>query len=649
MADGVIENIFLVNAPAGSGKTTTIKKMIVNHTTYHPDDNILCITYTNRAADELKKGLDTDKIHISTIHSFLHSFIGIYFSHKQILELYFELYGERIRKRISNETCDSNVMASNEKYATKYGALNYEAVKKNLTALSYNETQYSALYYGGLSHDDLITFSEEVFKRFSVISKRLSQKYQIIFIDEYQDSSASVLRIFYEAVRGTSSRLYFLGDKMQQIYKNYDGTFEKELPSLNHDISLSTNHRSIPVIINILNNIYNDPSFKQEASETNMTIEPDHLPRVLICDDMQERLEIEKCTYPKTLLLFLFNQKKFDSIGAGNLYRQVKGMGKYSFISQIDAADVLTDDTAENPDPLFKLLFIMNQIAGFYASNNLGSIIQLLKGNPKIFDKEVCMVSNHSDKVRLKGLIERIIETYSETDELCTIHTVLDVSKETSLVKADYINTIEEDSEYTSVLQVGIGEFKAVINFLSSQNVSTQHGVKGESHDTVFFIAEDSTNIPIVHMYRFFELWSSMDFSLGEFEQFYYEYLKWIDEVVQTLGFKLSSINRDLHDKHNGYLGEKCRELLQYYESHEIFNKLCSQPYNDYLARQNVTNAKACFKESTPYGTLSAYKLFYVGCSRARRNLTIFVDKSKISTYVDRFVEKLRRTGFVVE
>ena len=35
MADGVIENIFLVNAPAGSGKTTMVKKMIVDHTIYN--------------------------------------------------------------------------------------------------------------------------------------------------------------------------------------------------------------------------------------------------------------------------------------------------------------------------------------------------------------------------------------------------------------------------------------------------------------------------------------------------------------------------------------------------------------------------------------------------------------------------------------
>ena len=96
---------------------------------------------------------------------------------------------------------------------------------------------------------------------------RLTQKYQSIFIDEYQDSAASVLRMFYKACLNTKSNLYFLGDKMQQIYKNYDGSFEEELKTLNTDIKLDINHRSIPDIVSVLNNIYNDKGFKQNPSK----------------------------------------------------------------------------------------------------------------------------------------------------------------------------------------------------------------------------------------------------------------------------------------------------------------------------------------------------------------------------------------------
>lgn len=57
MADEVNENIFLVNAPAGSGKTTWIRQQVESYLLRNPKDNILCITYTNRAAEELGRDL----------------------------------------------------------------------------------------------------------------------------------------------------------------------------------------------------------------------------------------------------------------------------------------------------------------------------------------------------------------------------------------------------------------------------------------------------------------------------------------------------------------------------------------------------------------------------------------------------------------
>lgn len=55
-----------------------------------------------------------------------------------------------------------------------------------------------------------------------------------------------------------------------------------------------------------------------------------------------------------------------------------------------------------------------------------------------------------------------------------------------------------------------------------------------------------------------------------------------------------------------------------------------------------------CFKESQVYGSLSAYRLFYVGCSRARRNLSIFIDKSKIEGFTSRLTKKFNEIGFEV-
>jgi len=120
-----VNNCFLVNAPAGSGKTTQIKAMIKQFITDNPKDNILCIIYTNRAADELSKDIKTPNVFIGTIHSFLHAFMKRYFAHQDILNLYFEMFGETIKKRINNLEADENIAVSNEKYKEKYGDLNY--------------------------------------------------------------------------------------------------------------------------------------------------------------------------------------------------------------------------------------------------------------------------------------------------------------------------------------------------------------------------------------------------------------------------------------------------------------------------------------------------------------------------------------------
>ena len=218
-----LNNCFLINAPAGSGKTTEIKSMVQRCIIDNPKDNILCITYTNRAADELSKDVLSKNVFIGTIHSFLKP----YFAHQNILELYFEIYGARISERIDNKGQKDSITESNARYIEKYGKLDYDTVKKNIKVLSYNESPFSSLYYGGLSHDDLISFFKAVFNRYPVIGKRISSKYQFVFIDEYQDTMSDVLKIFFESVHNTKTKLFLFGDRMQQIYKNYDGSFEE--------------------------------------------------------------------------------------------------------------------------------------------------------------------------------------------------------------------------------------------------------------------------------------------------------------------------------------------------------------------------------------------------------------------------------------
>lgn len=68
-----------------------------------------------------------------------------------------------------------------------------------------------------------------------------------------------------------------------------------------------------------------------------------------------------------------------------------------------------------------------------------------------------------------------------------------------------------------------------------------------------------------------------------------------------------------------------------------------------YNSRKNVTNAKKCLNERNVYGPLCAYRLFYVGCSRARKNLVIIINKTDVSDFENKLSTKLSACGFIVE
>ena len=209
-----LNNMFLVNAPAGSGKTTYIENTIINLLAQYPNRRILSITYTNRAKEELNSRINSKNVTVDTIHSFLSDFVGLYFSKPEVIDLYLQVFEKKIKALIDNGEDDSK----NARYIDKFGKLDFETIKNNLHKVFYNEQSYSSYYYGGLSHDDMLLFCRKMFEKFEMLKKRLSNKYRYIFIDEYQDTSADVLYIFYQSVLNTSSTLYLLGDKMQEMH-----------------------------------------------------------------------------------------------------------------------------------------------------------------------------------------------------------------------------------------------------------------------------------------------------------------------------------------------------------------------------------------------------------------------------------------------
>ena len=646
MANAINNNMFLVNAPAGSGKTTFIKDKINEIVSNDKDCKILCITYTNRAADELISKINSKNVKISTIHSFISEFFKIYFSNKDIIELYFETYKGDILDRINNISNDERNEIANQKYKEEHeGNLSFEYLKNNTKSISYNELPFNSLYYGGLSHDALLSFAEILLDKYPIIKKRLSSLYKYIFVDEYQDTSANILRFFYNAVKDSQTTLFLCGDKMQQIYKNYDGTFENELSTFNNsDFLLRTNYRSSQSIVTVLNNIYNDPSFVQEVSNIQ---KQGNKPQIYIAEDVNLTLNAIEDITPKILKLFIYNKDRFEKIGAKNLYEKVSDMEKYSFGSKNSPVDVLLTNDIDNPDPLFRLLFEINDFLKKYKLKQYGLLVQKINNKKsKIYNKELLKINKHEDKKNFQNLIESIYSKYNE--DILIIDFLKFLNDKQFLLNSVTENYFEdsEENEYLTVLEQSIEEFRKLCEYIENPKISTQHGVKGEGHDEVVFIAEDSTRNPYVRMYDFFELLAKNEVRYNEFEKFYYEYVKDIRNFEYLNNIKLSELKKDTYNQYVNSLNELLQNLNQKYNNNVYYNFFFSDAYPSYLSRPAVTQFNNALKINNIFGTLIAYKLFYVGCSRAKEILKVIVERSKIDSFYNEFKTKMQQLGF---
>ena len=646
MADAIVENLFLVNAPAGSGKTTWIRKNVRKYLLQNPNDNVLCITYTNRAAEELGKDVDSNRVYFGTIHSFINDFIGSFFSHESILELYWEVYKNQIVERIENISQNGNWAESNMRYIEKYGGLTPEIVRSNITMISYNQAPFNSLYRGALGHDDLISFTRLAVERFPVIKKKISDKYQVVFIDEYQDTATDVLQIFYSSMIGKKSKLYLLGDKMQQIYRNYNGEFETYFNIFNKSINLLVNYRTTPKIVSILNKIYNDECYKQTAYEKNKDENMDFLPEVRIVTDIEKNVSELMEQYKDSLILYLSNKSRFYNIGVGELYDAYSGMEKYSFGKKYNAVDVLTKEEIRENDALLSFLFTVNIIVDYFTKEFYGEVFRIIRKAGTYFNYEKFIIRKHIDKHLVKDKLDDIVALYNELST--TVDDFLSLCVEKKYIREEFYSAVVEENDYQLVKNVKVQEVKVLADYMSDPKISTQHGVKGESHDTVVFVADNSRSNPVVHMSKFFEMWSNIDITLSEFDAFYYIYSQMLNQIENKIGMKCSQLKADTYISVASIIDEELQVFTKKNETNPYYIQLLKVKMDKYFGKKNVTNVKECLKEGTVYGPLCAYRLFYVGCSRAKRNLVIMINKKDIEGFEDKLRNKLMITGFNV-
>ena len=296
----------LVLAGAGSGKTRVLTHRIeylVKQCNVNPS-NILAITFTNKAANEMKNRLynadcNAGFMHVSTIHSFCASVLR-----KEATALNkrtnFSIYTEDDKKSVLKKIVKEIVQDSDSSMVDEVAnALSY--LKNNASTVAgfagevddetvdqflsdedadylsdsiekFTEDGDEKKYFAVLSEynrklhennaldfDDLLFYVHKLFANFPTVLQKYQQKYQHILIDEFQDTNKVQYQIF-KMLAGDSPSIFVVGDDDQSIY-GWRGAevenilnFEKDFPNT-AVFKLEQNYRSTKRILDTANEV----------------------------------------------------------------------------------------------------------------------------------------------------------------------------------------------------------------------------------------------------------------------------------------------------------------------------------------------------------------------------------------------------------
>ncbi len=274
------EGAVLVLAGAGSGKTRVLTSRIAYLVTEKgvPPENILAITFTNKAAREMRERLDvmTDvsRMWVCTIHSMCVKILRM-FAERRGLSANFSIYSEQERSAVIKQAfkeCgyddeDGKLLKSVKWHISNAKMLGLSpreyALRNrsegNLEAATKVYEKYIAHLkaYNALDFDDLLTEALALLKEDAEALEYLAGRFRYVHVDEFQDTNAVQFEIV-KCLASVHGNLFVVGDDDQSIYgwrgakiENILG-FERVYPNAKV-YKLQRNYRSTKAILQLAN------------------------------------------------------------------------------------------------------------------------------------------------------------------------------------------------------------------------------------------------------------------------------------------------------------------------------------------------------------------------------------------------------------
>ncbi len=283
----------LIMAGAGSGKTRVLTHRYAHLVKHHNVDveQILAITFTNKAAEEMKSriskllNLKISPKWISTFHSLCVKILRIH-GDKIGYKSNFTIYDQSDSNKVIRN-CMSENNVDLKQYSPKRFQAHISNLKNSMTspgealenAESFFEVKVAEIYSSyekkliianSMDFDDLLIKTVELLQTNESILKFWSNKFQFIMVDEYQDTNFVQYKLV-ELLGSNNKNVCVVGDSDQSIYA-FRGAdirniieFEKDFSNATI-IQLDKNYRSSKKILNLANSVISNNPRKIEKN-----------------------------------------------------------------------------------------------------------------------------------------------------------------------------------------------------------------------------------------------------------------------------------------------------------------------------------------------------------------------------------------------
>ena len=546
----------LILAGAGSGKTSVLTARVaylIKERGINPK-NIVAITFTNKAAKEMKERIIKQvgsigyDIQISTFHSFglriikenyerlgydknftiLDSDDSLTVIKKVLKELNVDTSRcnpKFIKNRISS--C-KNEMVTPDKYKN---FVNDEI--SDITYKTYKKYQETLLRNNSLDFDDLLVKPIELFNNHPEVLEQYQELFKYVFIDEYQDTN-EVQYIFSKMLSAKYKNICVVGDDAQSIY-SFRGANFKNILNFEKDyedakvILLEQNYRSTKTILNAANSVIKNNVQKKDKRLWTENETGEKIKYVRALDEKEEASFVTReikgllesgVSLDDIAVLYRTNaQSRTIEEGFLNSNIPYRIVGAFAFYSRKEIKDLLAylkliyntkDDVS-----LTRIINYPKRKIGVKTIENL-SMDAVLKGTSMFdaiekgkeldFKNLILEMKEKSESLSLTETIDMVLEKSGIRSELESEHTLeADIRLENLEEFKSITKTFEEESGIAS-LEDFLNEVSLVSDVSEQKDDNTPkvtlmtiHAVKGLEFKYVFVVGMEENIFPHVN------------------------------------------------------------------------------------------------------------------------------------------------------